>query len=348
MSEGGRVLQFNISYHPTPYPMAMRADLEEIAEVCDGIYMPFSESDLQYMSNKLKYCVDIAHELNLLVIADFWGYGNLFACGAIPSLYTVQHPECDCVSNRGRRVPKTCPNQPGFREFMREEVRAFLDRYGADGVFWDEPGWGLPRYVGSLQEGEWLCRCEVCQAAFHEQFASEMPVELSPEVIAFRNSTMLSFLSDLCGYVKACGDHLITSTCVMPSDTVDFREAVAATENLDVFGIDPYWGPDDEMSQKEFIDRHAGEAVRIARDRGKLVESWASAWKQRARHEADAYRAAKLNAVHDLDYLSAWSYRDYISWEQCDTPNQADQELVWQNLKQAYHELREGDSEIRM
>ena len=159
---------------------------------------------------------------------------------------------------------------------------------------------------------------------------------------------MPEFLSELCEFVKACEEHLITSTCVMPGDPMALKEALGKTENLDVFGIDPYWWPDEDISQKAYVDKHTGDAVRIGRANGKLVESWACAWAQTAGHEMDAYQAAKRMAAHDIDCLSAWSYRDYISWAPCDKPNQANPEKVWKHLKRAYHEIREGDLELHL
>jgi len=346
MASDDSTLEFNIAYHPTPYPHAMREDLRDIAEVCDGIHMPFAESDLAYASNKLRYCVDLAHEMGLVVLADFWGYGNLFASGGIPSLFTVQHPEHNCITNEGRPIPKSCPNKAAVRAFMKQSIEDFTATYEPDGVFWDEPQWTLGGFLGELNEGEWACRCGDCAAKFRERYGTEMPTTLTSEVEAFRAGTMLEFLSELCGRVKACGEHLITSTCVMPDDRITLTEAVGKTENLDVFGIDPYWRPNADVSQKAYIDKHTGDAVRIGRENGKLVESWVCAWAQTAGHELDAYRAAKRMAAHDVDCLSAWSYRDYISWVPCDKPNQASPETVWKHLRRAYHEIREGDLEI--
>jgi hypothetical protein len=296
----------------------------------------------------IKSCIDIAHDLGLIVVADFWGYGNLFACGAMPSLFTLQHPEHNCLSSLGRTAPKSCPNKPAVRAFMKHSIEKFFEKYGADGVFWDEPHYALAGYLGKLEADEWLCRCDDCQTLFREQQGCTMPVVCDASVEEFRNRTMLSFLSDLCAYTKACGDHLITSTCVMTSDPPRFREAVARTGDLDIFGIDPYWRPDQDVSQREFIDTFTGETLRIGRKHGRLVESWVCAWKLDAGHEADAYRAAKLNAAHGLDAISAWSYRDYVSWEQYDRPNRADPEEVWKNLKRAYYEIRGGDLELRI
>jgi hypothetical protein len=348
MSESGQDIEFNMAYHPTPYPHAMRQDLQEIASVCEGIYLPFAEADLSYWANKVKYCIDIAHEMNLLVIADFWGYGNLFACGGIPSLFTVQHPEHHCVTNTGRAVPKSCPNKPAVRVFLREAIAAFVEQYEPDGVFWDEPHWALGGYLGTTEPQEWLCRCPDCRALFEARYGKPMPATLTPEVEEFRTRTMLDFLSALCGYVKQCGDHLITSTCVMPSDSAAFKEAVGKTENLDVFGIDPYWRPNYDVAQKAYVDQHTADAVRIAHEHGKLAESWVCAWNQNQRHERDAYRAAKYMAGHDIDCLSAWSYRDYVSWAPCNKPNPADPELVWKHLRRAYHEIRQGDLELHL
>lgn len=342
----GQAIEFNIAYHPTPYPHAMHRDLAEIAGVCDGIYVPVTEADGLYASNMIKQCVELAHQANLIVVADFWGYGNLFACGAVPSLFTTQHPEYNCVTNLGRSIPKSCPNKPEVRAFFKEAIQTFVELYDQDGIFWDEPNWGLPGYLGQLKPDEWACRCADCLALFEAQYAHEMPKTLTPEVEQFRAQTLLAFLSELCGYVKQAGEHLITSTCVMPSDPVAIKEAVGKTENLDIFGIDPYWCPDDDLSQRAYIELHTGEALRIARENGKLVESWVCAFGQTAGRELDAYRAAKYMAAVGIDCISAWSYRDYVSWTPCNKPNQADPEAVWKHLRRAWHEIREGDLEL--
>ncbi|MCP4644177.1 MAG: hypothetical protein GY851_27290 [bacterium] len=345
MSTDEPTTQLNITYHPSPYPKAMWNDLEEIAEVCDGVYLPFAEGNLEYESKSVKAAIDMAHEFNLIVVADLWGYGNLFACGAIPSLFTVQHPECNCISNLGRSLPKSCPNKPAVREFMRTAVAEFIEKYGADGIFWDEPSYGLAGYLGKLEDGEWLCRCPDCQTLYREQHGEDMPTELTESVEAFRNQTMLAFLSDLCGYVKACGTHLITSTCVMTSDSYDFRAAVAQTADLDILGVDPYWRPHQEESQRDFIEKYAKETLDMGRENGKLVESWVCSWKLDPDSETDPYWAAKINAAAGVDYLSAWSYRDYVSWDQCDRPG-ADPERAWKWLKQAYREIRHGNLDL--
>lgn len=341
-------IEFNIAYHPTPYPRAMREDLKEIGEVCDGIYLPVSESDLAYAANKIKSCIDIAHELNLVVTADFWGFGNLFACGAIPSLFTLQHPEHNCIDSHGRSIPKSCPNNPAVRAFFQSAIEAFVGTYEPDGLFWDEPQWALGGYLGVLDAGAWVCRCACCQEAFRTRFGHDMPAMATPEVETFRSESMLHFLAGLCRSVKAIDENLITSACVMPGDPLAFKEAVGKMEDLDILGVDPYWRPADALSQREYIELHTGEIVRIARENGKLVESWVCAWQQTLGHEADPYRAAKQMASLDIDYLSAWSYLDYVSWAPCDMANAADPERVWRLLRRAYHEIRAGDMEIHI
>lgn len=344
--DGNKTIEYNIAYHPTPYPRDMRNHFTEIAQVCDGVYIPFTESDLRYAPRVIKNGIDLAHDANLIAVVDIWGLGNLFASPAVPSLFTVSHPEHNCVTNRGRTVPKTCPRSEAFRAYVRDLLGEFLAGFEPDGVFWDEPQWGLPEYYGKLEEGEWICACDGCKAAFRESYGTDMPDRMTDEVAAFRDQALLEFLGELCTLAKNAGEHLITSTCVMPGDRPGFKEAVARTPNLDIFGIDPYWRPDMDVSQKTYIDEHTGEAVRIARANGKLVEAWVCAYDISARHERDPYRAAKIAAAHDIDCLSAWSYRDGQSWAALDRRNPADPDLVWENLRQAYREIRDGNLEI--
>ncbi|NIA16537.1 MAG: hypothetical protein GWP08_20960 [Nitrospiraceae bacterium] len=339
-------IRFNIAYHPTPYPQAMRKDLVQIGEVCDGVYIPVTESDLAYMANKIKYCIETSKELDMVPMVDLWGYGNLFACGAVPSLFTVQHPEHNCVTNTGRTIPKSCPNKPAVRAFFRDAIESFVEVYEPGGFFLDEPGWGLAGYLGQLTDGEWACRCKDCMRLFRERYGVTMPRTVTRQVGQFRAESMLRFLSELCGYVKACGEHFVTSTCVMTSDAKSFQNAVGKTRNLDVFGIDPYWRRGDALSQEEFVDRHTGAAVTIGGKHDLEVESWVCAWQLNAGEESDVYYAAKLMASHDIDYLSAWSYRDHVSWTPCTKPNQADPELVWKHLRRAFQEIRRGKIQI--
>lgn len=339
-------IEFNIAYHPSPYPHAMREDLREIARVCDGVYIPFTESDLAYAPRKIRNSIDLAHESNLIAVADFWGLGNLFASGGVPSLFTVQHPGHNCVTNRGRAIPMTCPRRQVFRDYARGLIETFAAEFDGDGVLWHEPSWDLPDYLGQLEDGEFACCCDACREAFRERHGQDMPDKATPEVAAFHAEALADLVGELCAYVKGAGEHLITSTCVKPRQSLEFKQAVASVRHLDIFGIGPYWRPSMDVSQKAYIDEHTAAAVVIARANGKLVESWVCACDQTAQHERDPYRAAKLMAAHDIDCLSAWSYRDYQSWAPVGRDNAADPELVWENLRQAYHEIREGDLEI--
>lgn len=341
--DGPNPIELNVAYHPSPYPDALRRDLTDIGGVCDGVYVPFTESDVLYGPKRVKACIDIAREVGLITVVDLWGLGNVFASGAVPSLLALRHPELNCVDPAGQTLPKLCVCNDAARILVKNYVTDFITRFQPDGVFWDEPSWSLPSYLAnSREEGDSGCRCEACRSRYREQFGEDMPDAPTEEVRAFHDTVMVDFLGDLCTHVKGLGDHLITATCVRPGDALPFKEAVGRTPRLDIFGIDPYWRPDMDVSQKAYIEEHVGEAVRIARANGKLVEAWVCAYDIRDQHERDPYRAAKFAAAQDIDALNAWSYRDYLSWAPVERENPGDPELVWKNLSQAYHEIREG------
>jgi hypothetical protein len=346
MTENAEAFEFNVAYHPTPYLHAMRDDLREIGEVCDGVYMPFSESDVDGASTKLRACVELAHEMGLVVIAGFRGHGNLFESEALVSIFTQSHPECNCVTNTGRILPISCPNKAATREFLRKTLTEFTESFEPDGFFWNKPAWATPPFLGSLDNGEWLCYCSDCKKKFEETRGNPMPEERCAEVEAFRAASLIELIGDLCETVKGCGEHLITSVRVSAKEPKLFREGVAATPKLDVYGVDLCWRPNIEQSQKQFIEEHAGKATRIGRANGKLVEVWACASEQIAGREMDAHCAVKSMASQDVHCLNAWSYRNSFGRAPVDGEALANPDLVWQNLRRAYHEIRDGDLEI--
>ena len=67
----------------------------------------------------------------------------------------------------------------------------------ADGFFWDEPHYALPKGYASITGGagdDWSCRCAFCQRMFEEQYGYAMPRQLTPEVKRFRHDRALDIL----------------------------------------------------------------------------------------------------------------------------------------------------------
>ncbi len=344
MSEEPKVIELNIAYHPSPYPQAMRNDLIEMAEVCDGLYVITTEADVQYCPRKITHCIDIAHELNLVTVLVMPGYGNLFETLGSSSVFTAVHPQLNCITNTGRAIPKSCPNKPEVGAFLSNTVQGLSSTFEADGFLWNMPSWALPSHLGALAPEEWLCHCPDCVASFESQYQMPMPNTLTPEVEEFRTQTITDCLTTVCQQVKACGNHLITSVRLGAHE--QRLLSAAQNESLDVLGVDICWRPSDELCQKDLIEQSLKNVVRISHQRGMLSEAWLCTWGMHTLHEGDIYRAAKYAAAQGIDCLNAWSYRDEISFTPVDAPHPADASLVWAELRRAYYEIRNGDFDI--
>ncbi|HOE65814.1 MAG TPA: hypothetical protein PLO62_04755 [Candidatus Hydrogenedentes bacterium] len=338
-------IEFNIVYHINPYPAALRKDLDEIAQVCDGVYIPVTEAMLLEAPNVIRRAVDFAQEVDLVVMFALSGFGNILGGGRHASIFTASHPEYNCITSNGRAIPMSCPNKPAVRSYFQWVVEDLMTKYGPAGLLAYLPSWSLPSHFGSLEPGETPCRCADCKAAYRGWASGDMPDHDTPETASFRAQTMAALLDCFSSAIKSRGDHLIASVCLAPNDSLEFKKALASVRDLDAFGVTAYWRPNSDITQREYISRHVGEAVGIARESGKLAEAWICAFDQDARHESDAAHAARLCADMDVDILSTWSYRDYQSGAPLDKPSAGDPELVWQNLRRAYHELREGKEE---
>lgn len=346
MSAESQIVELNVAYLPTPYVRAMHADLVDIAEVCDGIHIITTEADFECMPLKIKSCIDIAHDLNLVTVVVLGGYGNLFETLGAPSSFTALHPELNCVTNKNRPIPKSCPNRPAVRAFLRDTIRDLTEKFNMDGFLLNKPNWRLPPYLGQLQADEWACRCDDCAALFKEHYQKDMPVAFTAEVAEFQANSLRDLVADVCGQIKVCGTHLITSVRVSAGDTHLRKRCIGASDHLDVFGVDVCWRPTNPVSEKEFVDHNTEEHVRIARANGTLAEAWVCTWGAGAAHANDAYRAAKFATAHNINCLSAWSYKDSMSWTPVDETELADPDEVWDNLRQAYHEIRTANFEI--
>ena len=99
-----------------------------------------------------------------------------------------------------------------YRAYCRDWADAALEA-GADLTFWDEPHWVVPDHVGiDDPEGKrWGCRCDVCR----ERFGDEMPTELTDEVLAFREASLVDFLGEMVAHVRSRGGR--STICLLPA-----------------------------------------------------------------------------------------------------------------------------------
>src|SRR6266699_2516895 len=188
-----------VSYFGVRIPRHVRRDLEDIAvRAYTAVLHTFSENDLAYYRGTMAEIVAASHELGLEVQMCPWGVGRTFG-GEAESRWVTFHPEACQVLDDGRRVATGCLNNPAYRAFCKEWADAALEA-GADYVFWDEPHWAVPEHLGA-DRGRWACHCDAC----HERFGGELPTELTPEVLAFREASLVDFLREMAAHVDSRG-----------------------------------------------------------------------------------------------------------------------------------------------
>jgi hypothetical protein len=328
----------------------------------------FTESDLAFHRETVRDIVSATREVGLETWLDPWGLCGVFS-GETFTRFPLDHPETWQALSDGRRVGASCPNQPATREFLLDWVDAAAAA-GGEVLFWDEPHFYVGLWRGDLS-GAWACRCQVCASLFRERFGGEMPREFTPEVRAFRESSLLDLLGKLCrrGHEKG----LRNALCLLPADLSahgfpqqeerlaaalqsrlasapagaleamlhfgvgDFASA-AAIADLDVFGCDPYWylfGTEAEP----FVRSYGEAAAQAARSHGRDLQLWVQAFLVPEGREEELRTGLRMAAEVGATHLAAWSFRGTESMSQirCGRP-----ELVWELLGEEFRRLRGG------
>lgn len=74
----------------------------------------------------------------------------------------------------GGRYGICCPNNPGYFQFVLDQVSEMLSYAEVDGIFFDMPFWQFP------------CRCRHCRERYRAEYGEEIPLqENTPEWFAF-------------------------------------------------------------------------------------------------------------------------------------------------------------------
>jgi N-acetylmuramic acid 6-phosphate etherase len=213
-------------------------DLEDLAaRGYTGVLHTFSENDLAYYRDTMREIVDASHAVGLAVQASPWGVGRTFG-GEAESRFVTMHPEACQVLDDGRRVAAGCLNNRVYRDYVRAWADWALEA-GVDYVFWDEPHWIVPAHVGVDDESRWACVCDACA----ERFGGPVPREQTPEVLAFREASLVDFLRELVAYVAERGGR--NTICLLPltegSHGISNWDAVASLPGVSILATDPYW-----------------------------------------------------------------------------------------------------------
>ena len=310
----------------------VRRDLEDIAaRGYTDVLHTFSENDLAYYRGTMADIVAASHEVGLAVQTAPWGLGRTFG-GEAESRFVTMHPEACQVLDDGRRVATGCLNNDAYRAFCREWADAAIEA-GADRVFWDEPHWTVPEHVGIVDELRWACRCEVCRRLYAERQGEPMPAELTPEVLAFREASLVDFLRDMLAHVTARGGR--STICLLPlvegSHGVSDWDAVASLPGLDTLATDPYWKNFDE-EPGAFVGRFARLVAETAARHGVGSQLWAPSFGLTREDIPDLEAAVASARASGVGELWTWAYEACGHMTALATP---DSPRVWEAVTRA-------------
>lgn len=323
-----RAASVGCSYFGVRVVRHVRRDMADLAaRGYTGVLHTFSENDLAYYRETFAEMVAASHDAGLTVQVSPWGLGRTFG-GEAESRWVAFHPEECQVLDDGRRVAAACLNSTAYRAFCKDWADAALDA-GVDFVFWDEPAWVVPRHVGVDDESRWTCRCDHCR----ERFGGDIPGELTPEVRAFRERSVVDFLREVVAHVAARGGK--NTICLLPATEgahgISDWSSVAALPGLTVFATDPYWKHWNEPAGT-FVSRFA-RLLRETCDRhGVGAQLWLPSFGL-TRDEIPELEAAIAGArAEGIDDLWTWGYEACGHMSALATP---DAPLVWEAVTAA-------------
>jgi len=292
-----------------------------------GVLHTYSENDLEYYRGTMREIVEASHTVGLTVQVSPWGLGRTFG-GEAESRFVTFYPEECQVLDDGRRIAGACLNSARYRAFCMEWADAVLEA-GVDSVFWDEPAWMVPRHVGIDDPARWSCVCDRCA----ERFGRAIPRELTPEVQAFREESVVDFLREMLAHVAARGG--TNTICLLPSTDgahgISDWNMVASLPGLTTFATDPYWKHWGEPAGP-FVQRFAKLLHETCERHGVGAQLWLPSFGLTADEIPDLESAIEGARAEGIDDLWTWGYEACGNMTALATP---DAPLVWEAVSAA-------------
>lgn len=313
-----------ISYFGVRRPKWALEDMKEIKE-CGFTHVlhTWSEEDLLYYHDSMKEIIDGSEALGLKVYVNPWGIGRVFGGEAYSELvgrnFSLAQKTVD-----GKSKVAACPNQPEFRNYMDQWIQAVCATK-VETIFWDEPHFYFEK--GALDN--WACCCEKCQEKFLSIYGYKMPSSLTPDVLSFRENSLIDFLNEMTKKVHSLGKR--NSVCLLPPwfpAGIEDWDRIAQLPFVDEISSDPYW---EKTTCSEEIEKNyqtiSKRILSLAQKYGKEAQIWIKNYQIIDGKESDVRLATQEAYRAGVRNIFAWSYRgsEYLSWLRSDNP-----ELVWE------------------
>lgn len=307
-----------ISYYGMNYTEHARVDFEEmIRHGCDTVILALTEFDMDFWFPSIPAIVKTAHDTGLRVLLDTWGVGKYYG-GENVSLFLQNN-----INNRqvsaftGETLNAACFNTNSFRDYFRRLHVRLAETSGADGFFFDEPHYALPKSYASITGAageDWACRCPVCQKRFQDYYGYEMPKIMNDDVKQFRWREAMTIVEDTCRAIKDVNAQLETTVCVHATLNTyyvtelrgyDDWDRVARCPFIDVFSTTIInWS-----LPEAFFRDVTRRTVEIAHKYGKQAERWLMGYNAAPADYAQIGKVVDLYREMGVDRLGTWTYR---------------------------------------
>lgn len=346
------VKETGVSYYGLSYPEHAKVDFREMIDHnCNAVVLALTEFDIDFWFPNIIEITKVAKEMGLKVYLDTWGIGKWFG-GEQTSLFLTNSTGNRQVSAlTGESLPAACFNTPAFRDYFYRICEKLAHEVPADGFFFDEPHYQLPKGIASITGGvadDWSCRCPICQKKFENQYGYPMPKMLTPEVIQFRENEALEIVRTASEKMKAIRPDWKIIMCVHATQNsyyvterrgYDNWDKVGAEKSIDVFSttIINYSLP------MNFFKNITQRTVDIAKKYDKGNQRWLMGYYQEPENMEKIKEICHLYKDMGVESLFAWTYRGGHG-----TVLAAPHALqMWDMLGEAYGEVLDPDCSIK-
>jgi len=276
------IRQTGISYYGLNYVEHAEKDFQEMLEHgCNTVILAITEFDMNFWYPSIPQIVKKAKEMGLKVLLDPWGIGKYFG-GEQVSLFLQNNINNRQVSAMtGEKLPAACFNTNSFRDYFQDFCLKLARDTEADGFFWDEPHYALPKSYASITGGageDWTCRCDVCKKKFFDYYGYEITMCVHATINTY-------YVTELRGYDK--------------------WDMVAASPYFDVFSTTILnW----ELPLT-FFKEITRRTVETAQRYGKQSERWIMNYYKQPEDFSMMDKIIDLYDSMGVDRIAAWTYR---------------------------------------
>jgi hypothetical protein len=347
------VKETGVSYYGLSYPEHAEKDFREmIQHNCNAVILALSEFDIDFWMPNIAEVTKVAKGLGMKVYLDTWGVGKWFG-GEPPSNFLTNNVKNRQVSAfTDEPLPAACFNTKAFRDYFYGLCEKLALHVDADGFFWDEPHYALPKSYASITGGpgdDWACRCPVCRKDFEDLYGYDMPKIMTKEVIEFRENVALDILVEASKRIKSirpsskitcCVHATINSYYVKENRGYDNWDKVAKSDVFDVFSttILNYSLP------RGYFKSITQRTVDVAKRHNKESQRWIMNYFNEPENLEELKEIAGLYNDMGVESLFAWTYRGGHG-----TVLAAPRALeMWDMLGEAYGEVLDEKYKIKL